>query len=131
MTFLLVIAHAPLASALREAALHVFADAAEHMQALDVAPHASPEESLLAARRLLPAGRPALLLADVLGATPCNVAQRLAAEVQAPLLTGANLPMLLKALTYRAEAPAALAQRVLEGARAAITAVEPAAAAHA
>ena len=53
-------------------------------------------------------GRFALLLADVLGATPCNVAQRLAAEVQAPLLTGANLPMLLKALTYRAEAPAAL-----------------------
>ena len=59
------------------------------------------------------------------------MAQQLTTEVQAPLLTGANLPMLLKALTYRAEAPAALAQRVLEGARAAITAVEPAAAAHA
>jgi len=36
MTHLLVIAHAPLASALRDAALHVFPDAASHVLALDV-----------------------------------------------------------------------------------------------
>ena len=109
MTHLLVIAHAPLASALRDAALHVFPDAA-----------------LLAARALLlPAAARALLLTDVLGATPSNVASRLAAETGSPLLAGANLPMLLKAITYRAEPLLELAARVREGGQQAIIRIEP------
>ena len=125
MTHLLVIAHAPLASALREAALHVFPDAAACVLALDVQAHASPKESLLLARQLLlPAAAGALLLTDLFGATPGNVARRLAAETGAPLLAGANLPMLLKAITYRAEPLAALTARVCEGGQQAIIHVE-------
>ena len=117
MTHLLVIAHAPLASALRDAALHVFPDAASHVLALNVQAHVSPDAALLAAR--------ALLLTDVLGATPSNVASRLAAETGSPLLAGANLPMLLKAITYRAEPLLELAARVREGGQQAIIRIEP------
>ena len=56
-----------------------------------------------------------LILADVLGATPCNVAQRLLTGERTRLLAGVNLPMLLRALTYRAEPLEALAQRALDG----------------
>ena len=126
MTHLLVIAHAPLASALRDAALHVFPDAASHVLALDVQAHVSPDAALLAARALLlPAAARALLLTDVLGATPSNVASRLAAETGSPLLAGANLPMLLKAITYRAEPLLELAARVREGGQQAIIRIEP------
>ncbi|MDO5086917.1 MAG: PTS fructose transporter subunit IIA [Comamonadaceae bacterium] len=121
MNTVLLIAHAPLASALRAGALHVFPDAGDAVLALDISPHEPPEDSLAAARALLataPAARSVLLLTDVLGATPSNVAQRLAADAGAaplPLLAGVNLPMLLRALCYRAEPLAAMTERALAG----------------
>ena len=52
-----------------------------------------------------------LVLTDVVGATPCNVAQRLVDDVHSHLLAGVNLPMLLRAWCYRAEPLDALAKR--------------------
>lgn len=117
-TRIFLIAHAPLAHALRECALHVFADSADSLVALDVLPHAAPEDTLAQAQRLLadaPA-MPTLVLTDLLGATPCNVAQRLVHGRPASLVTGVNLPMLLRALCYRTEPLDALVQRALVGA---------------
>ena len=104
-TSILIIAHAPLAHALRECALHVFPDCADSVAALDVQPHQPPEESLAQARILLEqlGTDSTLVLTDVFGATPCNVAQRLVDGVRSRLVTGANLPMLLRAVSYRAE----------------------------
>jgi len=119
MNAVLLIAHAPLASALRCAALHVLGDAAVAVRALDVQPDAAPEQSLAAAQAALAGCRPGgglLILTDVLGATPCNVATRLLASLpDARLLTGASLPMLLRALTYRGEPLEMMAERALAG----------------
>ena len=52
-TRLLIIAHAPLAHALRECALHVFPDCWQEVLALDVPPHEAPEATLSAARALM------------------------------------------------------------------------------
>ena len=49
-TRILLIAHAPLAHALRACALHVFPDTADDILALDVHPNAPPEDTLAAAR---------------------------------------------------------------------------------
>ena len=116
-TRILLIAHAPLAHALRQAALHVFPDCAEEVLALDVHPNAPPEDTLAAARVLLAQQEPArvLVLADVFGATPCNVAQRLVDGERSRLIAGVNLPMLLRAVTYRAEPLEQLAARALAG----------------
>ena len=116
-TRILLIAHAPLAHALRQAALHVFPDCAEDLLALDVHPNAPPEDTLAAARVLLAQQEPArvLVLADVFGATPCNVAQRLVDGERSRLIAGVNLPMLLRAVTYRAEPLDALVARALAG----------------
>ncbi len=116
-TRLLIIAHEPLAHALRACALHMFPECAADVQALDVPAHEPPEATLLAARALLArqGHAPLLVLTDVVGATPCNVAQRLVDGVHSRLVAGANLPMLLRALTYRAEPLEALAARALAG----------------
>ena len=62
-----------------------------------------------------PAGQGVLVLADVFGATPCNVAQRLSDGAQVRLLAGANLPMLLRAVGYRHEPLESVAQKALAG----------------
>ena len=116
-TRILLIAHAPLASALRDCALHVFPDCAHAVIAVDVMPDASPEESLQAAQLLLgnPIDQDTLVLTDVFGATPSNVAKRLVSGMQSRLIAGVNLPMLLRTVCYRHEALEVLAQRALSG----------------
>lgn len=114
---ILIIAHAPLASALRACALHVFPEGAADVMVLDVQPEAKPEDTLAAARRLI-AESPVpstLVLADIFGATPCNVAQKLTDGVKTRLITGVNLPMLLRAVTYRQETLESLVARALAG----------------
>ncbi|MCB1979451.1 MAG: PTS fructose transporter subunit IIA [Burkholderiaceae bacterium] len=117
-TLIFLIAHEPLASALRECALHVFADCASDLCALDVQADAPPDQTLERARDLLQdcGKRPVLVLTDLFGATPCNVARRLAeALAHARLVTGVNLPMLLRAVSYRAETLDLLVQRAVVG----------------
>ena len=118
MNGILIIAHAPLASALRQCVAHVFTDHPEGVVALDVQPNTPPEETLAQARILLEQLGTAqtLVLADVFGATPCNVAQKLVDGVNSKLITGVNLPMLLRTLSYRHEALDALVARALIGA---------------
>lgn len=115
---ILLIAHAPLAHALREAALHVFTDCGGDVLALDVQAHAEPEDTLQKAQALLPAqteDAPLLVLTDVFGATPSNVAVRLVEGRNARVLTGVNLPMLLRAWCYRAESLESLVARAQAG----------------
>ena len=102
---ILLIAHAPLAHALRDCALHVFADCADDVSVLDVPPDESPEATLAQAQTLLAhsGAERTLVLSDVFGATPSNVAHRLVEGTPARLLVGVNLPMLLRALCYRHE----------------------------
>ena len=116
-TGILLIAHAPLAHALRECALHVFPDCGGGVAALDVQPNVPPEESLAQARILLEQLGTAstLVLTDVFGATPCNVAQRLTDGVRSRLVTGANLPMLLRAVSYRNEPLESVVNRAVVG----------------
>ena len=114
---ILIIAHAPLASALRACVLHVFPDAASSVAVLDVQPNTPTEETLATARMVMAMSAPSstLVLTDIFGATPCNVAQKLVDGVQSRLIAGVNLPMLLRAVTYRKESLDAMATRALAG----------------
>ena len=117
MNGILIIAHAPLASALRQCVLHVFPENPAGVVALDVQPNMPPEETLAQARivfRQLGTSH-VLVLADVFGATPCNVAQKLVDGVRSRLITGVNLPMLLRTVSYRHEALDALVARAVMG----------------
>ncbi|MGQ9724808.1 MAG: PTS sugar transporter subunit IIA [Tepidimonas sp.] len=127
MNAILVIAHAPLASALRQCVLHVFPDAHQAVDALDVLPHQAPEETLAQARRLLArhGAHDTLVLTDIFGATPCNVATQLLEGGHTRLVTGVNLPMLLRAVTYRHEPIDTLVSRTTIGGTQGIMPVAP------
>jgi mannose PTS system EIIA component len=116
-TGILIVAHAPLASALRTAALHVYPEAANGVLALDVGAQDSTEVTRAAALALLAQldAPQALVLTDVFGATPCNVAQKVVDGVHTKLVAGVNLPMLLRTVNYRQEALEALVTRALAG----------------
>ncbi|HMN92083.1 MAG TPA: PTS fructose transporter subunit IIA [Hydrogenophaga sp.] len=118
MNGILIMAHAPLASALRTCVLHVFPDSADAIAALDVQAQVPPEETLAQARALMrQLGTPqTLVVADVFGATPCNVAQKLVDGVRSRLIAGVNLPMLLRTVSYRHESMDALISRAMIGA---------------
>ena len=117
MNGIFIIAHAPLATALRQCVLHVFPDNPSGVVALDVQPNVSPEETLAQARILFKqmGTSHALVLADVFGATPCNVAQKLVDGVNSKLIAGINLPMLLRTVSYRHEPLDSLVTRALAG----------------
>jgi len=120
MNSIFIVAHAPLAQALRQCALHVYPECENMISALDVLPNVSPEETLAAARITLQRMQHlrdahVLVLADVFGATPCNVAQKLIDGVRSRLVAGVNLPMLLRSISYRNEPLDALVQRAVMG----------------
>jgi len=118
MPGLLIIAHAPLASSLKAVAQHTFPDCARLLEALDVLPGTPVEEVERQAREML--GRvsnpDALIFADVFGATPCNVAQRLADGLHVKVIAGVNVPMLWRSLCYSDESLDAVVARAVAGA---------------
>jgi len=116
-TGIFIIAHAPLASALRQCVLHVFPDAQATIAFFDVQPNVSSDETLLAARIAMSLiNRPqTLVLTDLFGATPCNVAQKLVDGLDSRLIAGVNLPMLMRAVTYRHESLDTLVARAMVG----------------
>jgi PTS system ascorbate-specific IIA component len=118
MLGLLIIAHAPLASALKAVAQHAYADCARRVEALDVTPEMSVDDIESQARELLQRVRQpeALIFTDVFGATPCNVAQRLADGVQVKVLAGVSVPMLWRSLCYLDEPLDAVVARAMSGA---------------
>ncbi len=130
MTRLMIVAHAPLASALKSVAMHAFPEAASSVVAIDVQPSDQPESVVQKMRAALPAGIQALVLCDAVGATPCNAAQRLARDGHVHVLAGVNVPMVWRALCYAQEPLAELTQRALSGAEQGVKAIPQAGAPH-
>jgi PTS system mannose-specific IIA component len=118
MPALLIIAHAPLASSLKSVAEHAYPDCAAQLGALDVVADLPVEEVEAQARQIVErlGGRDLLIFTDVFGATPCNIAQRLADGVRVKVVTGVNVPMLWRTLCYVDESLDAVVARAIAGA---------------
>jgi PTS system mannose-specific IIA component len=114
----LLIAHAPLASALLSVAGHCYEEKGHLFEAIDVEPTMSAEavESLARAALARLNASEVLVLTDVFGATPCNVAQRLSDGVSVRVVAGVNVPMLWRSLCYLGEPLDALVARAVSGA---------------
>ena len=119
MTHVLIIAHAPLASALRAVAQHAYPDCAADVQVVDVAGDANDEQVAGVARALIAARADAdtLVLTDVFGATPCRGAALLLGNPRVRVVAGVNVPMLWRTLCYGTKEPLdALVARAVAGA---------------
>ncbi len=125
MVRVILVAHAPLASALCHVAEHAFPDDADSLLAVDVQPEWDLEQTIAALQAVIGA-QPTLVLVDVPGATPSNaVAQLLARTPNLAAIHGLNVPMLWRVLSYRHEGLEPLAQRALQGGVVAIGRLKP------
>ena len=118
MAAVLLIAHAPLASALLSVAGHCYEEKGHLFEAIDVEPSMSAETVEALARDALKRlnAPEVLVLTDVFGATPCNVAQRLSDGVSVRVVAGVNVPMLWRSLCYLGDPLDALVARAMSGA---------------
>jgi PTS system ascorbate-specific IIA component len=117
-----LIAHRPLASALAAAASHVYSCAPERaedrVRVLDIEPGGDVATATAAARamvREIDDGSGVIVLTDVFGATPGNVASQLAEPGRIAVVAGVNLPMLLRVLCYREGTLADTVEKALAG----------------
>jgi PTS system ascorbate-specific IIA component len=122
MTGIVVIAHAPLATALGACVEHVYSCepgvARREVRLLDVVPGEPFETTVARARGLVnevDTGLGVLVLTDAFGATPGNVATQLAEPGRVAVVAGVNLPMLLRAVCYRAGPLAELVTKAMTG----------------
>ena len=118
MTRIVLLAHQPLASALKAVAAHVFPECTPALEAVDVDPAATPEQLELQLRQQpwMSTDEEVLILVDAFGATPCNAAMRVADGTKVRVVAGVNVPMLWRTLCYRTEPLAALVDRAMAGA---------------
>lgn len=125
----LLMTHEAMGAALVAAARHVLGRLPLPLEVQEVAPNADPEQMLRAAAanaRELDRGDGVLVLSDLYGATPCNIAQRLPdLGVRMHCVSGLNLPMLLRVLNYPEQSLDELAQTAASGGRGGIVVDTP------
>ncbi len=120
----LLLTHEGMGDALVETARHILGRVALRVDAFSIPPGSDIDLALsgAAARvRALDAGDGVLVLTDVYGATPSNVAERLGPlGLHVQRVSGLNLPMLLRVLNYPEQSLAELVQTAEGGGRSGI-----------
>ncbi|MEO7052599.1 MAG: PTS fructose IIA subunit family protein [Rhodanobacter sp.] len=117
----LLMTHESVGKALISAAHHVMPKLPLRVTAVEVPPQSDPEvmRSLTAHHaRELDHGDGVLILADLYGATPCNIGLSLGAlGIHLRCVSGLNLPMLLRVLNYAEKPLDELAEIAASGGR--------------
>ncbi len=101
MIGLLVITHESVAQAFNTLSCHFFGEKPNNVRLLNVCSHDNPDVILQQAQAMaleLNTGSGVLLLTDIFGATPFNIAKKLIQNHDVILLTGLNAPMMIKAI---------------------------------
>ncbi|PSB91740.1 PTS sugar transporter subunit IIA [Candidatus Pandoraea novymonadis] len=117
MAGILIIAHAPLASALRECISHIYGSCPARISVVDVSPNQDTVKLLETIRqyfKYLHEKNGVLVLTDLFGATPSNLAAELVGR-EIRVVGGVNLPMLIKAVCYRSAPLDILVNKVISG----------------
>ena len=128
MIGILIIAHASYGEALVSSASHVLGHSPARVAHLGMTVREDPDAMLRKAKdlvRRLDEGDGVLILTDILGGTPANIATLLAVRGRVEAVAGVNLPMLVRSLTYRNEPLATLVQKAVSGGQEGVLHVVP------
>ncbi|AKU14535.1 putative IIA component of sugar transport PTS system [Azoarcus sp. CIB] len=118
MIGIFLITHGTLGEALIQCACHVLNKRPDNVIQLGLSGQDDPLDILPEARRLLATvdkGHGVVILTDIYGATPANVARKLLEPGRVEGIAGVNLPMLLRVLTYRERDMNTLVERAITG----------------
>lgn len=118
MVGILIIAHGNLGESLIHCASHMMGGRPAQLVHIGVSKHDDPQLVLPQAIKLLRGidqGSGILVLSDAYGATPSNIACKLLIPGKIEGVAGVNLPMLVRALTYRNEALKTVVAKAISG----------------
>lgn len=118
MVNLVLITHESLGESLIYCVRHIMCGSVPNLFALAVKRQDNPDEVLQRAQALLHAldtGNGILLLTDIFGGTPSNIASRLIIPGKVEAIAGVNLPMLVRALTYSQQPLSVVVQKSVAG----------------
>ncbi|HTS84632.1 MAG TPA: PTS fructose transporter subunit IIA [Usitatibacter sp.] len=119
MIGILIVSHGAFGESLIHSASHVLGRRPVYLRQLGVTVHDDPDALIPVAEdliRYLDQGQGVLVLTDMYGATPSNIASRLLKPGKVAGIAGVNLPMLIRALTYREEPLESALEKALSGA---------------
>lgn len=128
-TGLLIISHDRIGRTLLEAASNMLNGCPLRTELLSASRDCDPDRLLLQARALvesLDGGDGVLVLTDLFGSTPSNIATRLLDRPGVRIVTGINLPMLIRILNYPQLSTDALVDKAVSGGRDGIFAADTA-----
>ncbi|SMC29911.1 PTS system, ascorbate-specific IIA component [Andreprevotia lacus DSM 23236] len=103
MVGIIIVTHVSLGDALMSCAQHIMGRPLSNVAQLAVSKADDPDKVVERARQMIASlddGSGVLLLTDIYGGTPSNVANRLIVPGKVEAVAGVNLPMLVRALTY-------------------------------
>ncbi|AMO38148.1 PTS sugar transporter subunit IIA [Thauera humireducens] len=118
MIGIFLITHGTLGESLIQCACHVLNKRPLQIVQLGLSAQDDPLDILPQARQMLgwaDSGYGVLVMTDIYGATPCNVAAKLIEPGRVEAVAGVNLPMLLRVLTYRERDMNTLLKRAVSG----------------
>jgi PTS system mannose-specific IIA component len=119
MIGILLVTHGSFGESLIQNVCHVLNKRPPLIAQLGVAAQDDPLDVLPLARLLLrevDGGEGVLVMTDVFGATPANLALKLLEPGRVEGVSGLSLPMLLRALTYRERGMETMLQKAISGA---------------
>ena len=120
MIGIFLLTHATYGESLIQCACHVLNKRPPQIVQLGMAAQDDPLDTLPLARemlKLVDSGRGAVILTDIYGATPSNLAMKLLEPGRVEGIAGVNLPMLLRAIAYRDKDLETLLTRAVSGGR--------------
>jgi mannose PTS system EIIA component len=118
MIGVLLITHGRYGEDLLVSAAHVLGHPLAQTCSMAVSVKDDPDAMLQEARKLLHSiddGSGVLVMTDMYGATPCNIATQLIAEGNVEAVSGVSLPMLVRSLAYRDAALAKVRDKAIAG----------------
>lgn len=123
MVNVIVIAHAEIANSFADCIEHILSRRIANLHILAVRKTEDVETILSRAKNFInkiSATEESLILTDIYGATPSNIALKLVQPGKTELITGLNLPMLIRAVCYAKDGLKVCVQKALDGGKSGI-----------
>lgn len=124
----LIISHDGIGPALLGTATLMLNDCPLQTKLLTVSRDCDPDqlaEDAIEQLEALDSGEGVLVLTDLYGSTPCNIAQKLAPQNHIQVVSGLNLSMLIRVFNYPQLTLEELSENAISGGKDGITKIEP------
>lgn len=118
MIGIMLVAHGGIAESLMSCATHMLGQQPEQCVALPIDSHHDFNKMIPRIKTCIDAlnqGHGVIILTDIMGGTPCNTMQQFLVPDQVEIITGMNLPMLIRTLNYRDQTLQFVVKKAISG----------------